>query len=77
MHEDQNKLKSLKVHWYSTRYKNTFANKYMFEMMEVSIAIGKRKRKKKVQSTCLLHLNDVNILVYDSKSGHLQKSTVI
>ena len=74
MHDDQNKLNSLKVHWYSTRCKNAFTGKYTLEMMEVSSATGKRKRKKNVQSTSLLHLDDVDVLVYDftlTKSGHL------
>ena len=79
MHEDQNKIKSLKVHWYSTRCKNAFTGKYTLEMMEISSAIGKRKRKKNVQSTSLLNLDEVDILVYDfalTKTGHLRKSTV-
>ena len=79
MHEDQNKIKSLKVHWYSTRCKNAFAGKYTMEMLEISRTSGKRKRQKNVRSTSLLNLDDVDILVYGfslTKSGHLRKSTI-
>ena len=48
-------------------------------MMEISSAIGKRKRKKNVKSTSLLNMDEVDILVYDfalTKTGHLRKSIV-
>ena len=61
MHENQNKLKSLNFYWYSIRCKNAFT--YTLEMIEVSTATGKRKRKKDVQSTSLLDLDDVDVLV--------------
>ena len=43
MHENQNKIKSTKVHWYNTTSKNAFTSKYTLEMMECPTSRGNSK----------------------------------
>ena len=79
MHENQNQIKSTKVHWYNTKSKNAFTGKYTLEMMECPTSRGNRKRKRNIRNTSTLDMQDVDIIVYDftlTKVGRLRKSTI-
>ena len=79
MHENQNKIKSTKVHWYNTTSKNAFTGKYTLEMMEGPMSRGNRKRKRNIRNTSTLDMQEVDIIVYDftlTKAGRLRKSTI-
>ena len=79
MHENQNKIKTTKVHWYNTTSKNAFKGKYTLEMMECPRSRGNRKRKRNVRNTSTLDMQEVDIIVYDftlTKAGRLRKSTI-
>ena len=78
MHENQNKIKSTKVHWYNTTSKNAFTDKYTLEMLECPTSRGNRKRKRNNRNTLTLDMQEVDIIVYDftlTKVRRLRKST--
>ena len=50
MHEIENMIKSIKVHWYNTRSQNAFTGKYTLEMMECLTTRGRRKRKRNIRA---------------------------
>ena len=77
--EPRNKLLSLKVHWYHTTCQNAFTGKYTLEMITTTTGRGTKRRKKNIRRITTLHLEDVDIILYDfalTKSGHLRKSTI-
>ena len=77
--ESQTVLLSLKVHWYHTTNLNAFAGKYTLEMMTTNVGLGGKRRKKTVRRISTLHLEEVDVILYDfslTKSGHLRKSTI-
>ena len=79
MHENQNKIKTTKVHWYNTTSKNAFTAKYTLEMMECRTSRGNRKRKRHIRNKSTLDMQEVDIIVYDftqTKVGRLRKSTI-
>ena len=79
MHENQNQIKSTKVHWYNTTSKNAFTCKYTLVMMECPTSRGNRKRKKNIRNTSTLDMQDVDIIVYNfplTKARSLRKSTI-
>ena len=79
MHENQNKIKSTKVHWYNTTSKNAFTSKYTLEMMECPTSRGNRKRKRNIRNRLTLDMQEVDIIVYDftlTKVGRLRNSTI-
>ena len=76
MHENQNKIKTTKVHWYNTMSKNAFTGKYTLEMMECPMSRGNRKRKRNIRNTSTLEITEVDIIVCDftlTKVGRLRK----
>ena len=79
MHETENTIKFIKVHWYNTRSENAFTGKYTLEMIECPTTRGGKKRKRNIRNTSTLDISDVDIIVYDftlTKAGRLRKSTV-
>ena len=81
MHENQNQIKSTKVHWYNTKCKNAFTGKYPLEMMECATSRGSRKWKRNMfmRNTTTLEMQDVDIIVYDftlTKVERLRKLTI-
>ena len=79
MHENQNQIKSTKVHWFNPKCKNTFTGKYTLEIMECPTSRGSRKQKRNMRNTTTLDMQEVDIIVYDftlTKAGHLRKSTI-
>ena len=56
MHENQNQMKSTKVHWYNTKSNNAFTGKYTLEMMEYPTSRGNRKRKRNIRNTSTLDM---------------------
>jgi hypothetical protein len=79
MHEIENTIKSINVHWYNTRSANAFTGKYTLEMIECPTRRGGRKRKRNIRNTSTLDISDVDIIVYDftlTKAGRLRKSTI-
>ena len=79
MHEIENTIKSIKVHWYNTRSENAFTGKYKLEMIECPMIRGGRKRKRNIRNTSTLDISDVDIIMYDftlTKVGRLRKSAV-
>ena len=78
MHENQNKIKSTKVHWYNTTSKNAFTGKYILEMTECPTSRGNKRRKRNIRNTSTLDMQEVDIIVYDftlTKVRRLRKST--
>ena len=76
MHVDQNKINSIKVHWYNTRSKNVFIT---LEISKCAKARGTRKPKTNIHNTLTLNINGVDIIVYDfklRKGGCLRKLTI-
>ena len=79
MHENQNQIKPMKVHWYNTKSKNAFAGKYTLEMMECPTTRRNRKLRRNIRNTSTLDMQEVDIIVYDfiiTKSGCPRKLTV-
>ena len=79
MHENQNQIKSTKVHRYNTTSKNAFTGKYTLEMLECPTSRGSRKRKRNICKTSTLDMHLVDIIVYDftlTKVGCLRKSKI-
>ena len=73
-------LRSLKVHWYHTTSSNAFTGKYTLEMISTNVGTGAKRRKKTTRRISTLHLEDVDVILYDftlTKSGHLRKSTIV
>ena len=71
MHENQNKRKSTKVHWYNTTSKIAITDKYTLEMMECPTSRGNRKRKRNIRNTSTLHMQEGGyhcVLLYTYKS---------
>ena len=56
MHENQNKIKTTKLHWYNTTSKNAFKGKYTLEMIECPRSRRNRKRKRNVCNTSTLDM---------------------
>ena len=79
MHDNQNQIKSTKVHWYNTKRKNAFTGKYTLEMMECPKSRGNRKCKRNVRNTLTFDMQEVDIIVYEftlTKAACLRKSTI-
>ena len=56
MHENQNQIKSTKVHWFNPKCKNTFTGKYTLEIMECPTSRGSRERKRNMRNTTTLDM---------------------
>ena len=79
MHENQNKIKSIKVHWHNNRSKNAFTSKYALKMMECPTSRENKKRKRNIHNASTLDISEVDIIVYDfilTKVGRQRKPTV-
>ena len=79
MHEIEQTIKSIKLHWYTTKSENAFMGKYTLEMIECPTTWGGRKRKQNIRNTSTLDICDVDIIVYDftlTKAGRLRKSKI-
>jgi hypothetical protein len=77
--EADNKLLSLRVHWYHTTSQNAFSGKYSLEMIGITSGKGAKRRKKNVRRITTLNLQEVDVIIYAftlTKSGHLRKSTI-
>jgi hypothetical protein len=77
--EIDNKISSLKVHWYHTTCQNAFSGKYTLEMIGTTSGKGAKRRKKNVRRITTLNLEEVDVIIYAftlTKSGHLRKSTI-
>ena len=77
--EPHNKFLSLKVHWYHTTCQNAFIGKSTLEMITTTTGRSTKRRKKNVLRITILHLEGVDIILYDfvlTRSGHLRKSTI-
>ena len=70
----------MKVHWYHTTSPNAFTCKYTLKMMSTNVGTGAKRRKKTIRRISTLHLEDVDVILYDftlTKSGHLRKSIIV
>ena len=79
MHENDNQIKSTKMHWYNTKFKNALIGNYTLEMMEYPTSRGSRKRKRNMRNATTLDMQEVDIIVYNftlTKVGRLRKSTI-
>ncbi|KAJ7564249.1 hypothetical protein O6H91_02G009500 [Diphasiastrum complanatum] len=78
-HATSHKITKVNVHWLKTDHVDAFMGKYSLEMISNGRGKSKKRKMKNIQSTSVLYLKDVDILVYDFKlttTSHLRKSTI-